>query len=70
MTKLFAPHMPCEWRDLKFKDGTERQIFEKVFVAIVLQRQKSAERKSPKKYFSYVVLLGMYAPEIEPLPHV
>ena len=43
------------WWDLQFKVDSERQIFEKIFMAIFIDPQsfcqKSAERKSPKKYF-------------------
>ena len=49
-----------EWRDLQFNVDSERQIFEKFFhgrFLIYSQSfcQKSAERKSPKKYFSYFI---------------
>ena len=51
-------------RDLQFKVDFERQVFvfEKLFMAILVYSQsfcqKSAERKSPKKYFSYFVLMS------------
>ena len=48
-------------RDLQFKVDFEQQIFEKLFMAIFIYSQsfcqKSAERKSPKKYFLYFVLI-------------
>ena len=50
------------WRDLLFKVDSEGQIFffEKLFMANFVYSQSfcqiSAERKSPKKYFSYFVL--------------
>ena len=51
-----------EWRDLQFKVDSERPIFEKLFMAILLLSQsfcqKCAEKKSPKKYFSYFVLMS------------
>ena len=49
-----------EWRDLQFNFDSERQIFEKIFHGRFIYTQsfcqKSAERKSPKKYFSYFIL--------------
>ena len=51
-----------EWRDLQFNVDFERQIFEKLFHGRFIYSQsfcqKSAERKSPKKYFSYFVLMA------------
>ena len=52
-----------KWLDLQFKVDSERQIFfEKLFMAILFTSQiffqKSAERKSPKKYLSYFVLMS------------
>ena len=45
-----------KWRDLQFKVDSERQIFWEIFhVNFIYSQsfcQKSAERKSPKKYFS------------------
>ena len=50
------------WRDLQFKVDSERQIFWETFHGnfIYFQSfcQKSAERKSPYKYFSYFVLMS------------
>ena len=42
-----------EWRELYFKVFFEFQIFEKLFMEIFIHSvcQKSAERKSAKKYF-------------------
>ena len=44
-----------EWRDLQFKVDFNREVFEKLFTTILFILrvfcQKSAERKSPKKYF-------------------
>ena len=49
-------------RVVQFKVDSERQIFEKLLMAIVIYSQnycqKSAERKSPKKYFLYFVLIS------------
>ena len=51
-----------KWRDLQFKVDSERQIFEKLFMAVLIHTQnfcqKSAERKSPKKYILYFVLMS------------
>ena len=48
-----------EWRDLRFNVDSERQIFEKLFHGRFIYSQsfcqKSAERKSPKKYISYFI---------------
>ena len=48
-----------EWRDLQCNVDSERQIFEKLFHGRFIYSQsfckKSAERKSPKKYFSYFI---------------
>ena len=49
-----------EWLDLQFKVDSGRQIFEKLFKANLFTLgfcQKTAERKSPKKYFLYFVLM-------------
>ena len=50
------------WWDLQFKVDSERQIFEKLFTAISFNSQSfcqiSAERKSPKRYFSYFILMS------------
>ena len=40
--------------DLQFK----RQIFEKLFIAILFHSQKSAGRKSPKKFFHIFILMS------------
>ena len=51
-----------KWRDLQFKVDSERQIFWESFHSNFIYSQsfcqKSAERKSPKKYFSYFVLMS------------
>ena len=51
-----------KWRDLQFKVDFERQIFLRNFSWQFLFTQsfcqKSAERKSPQKYFSYFVLMS------------
>ena len=51
-----------KWRDLQFKVDSERQIFCEIFHGNFIYSQsfcqKSAERKSPKKYFSYFVLMS------------
>ena len=48
--------------DLQFNVDSERQIFEKLFHGSFIYSQsfcqKSAERKSPKKYFLYFVLMS------------
>ena len=50
-----------KWRDLQFKVDSERQIFWETFNANFIYSQsfcqKSAERKSSKKYSSYFVLM-------------
>ena len=50
-----------KWRDLQFKVLSERQIFLKTFRGNFIYSQniyqKSAKRKSLKKYFSYFVLM-------------
>ena len=47
-----------EWRGLQFNDDSERQICEKLFHGRFIYShsfcQKSAERKSPKKYFFFI----------------
>ena len=47
-----------EWCDLQFKVASERQIFEKHFMATLFHFQsicrKSAERKSPTEIFFHV----------------
>ena len=56
-----------KWRDLQFKVDSERQIFWETFHGNFISSQdycqKSAERKSPKKYFSYFVLMSGLGPE-------
>ena len=51
-----------KWRDLQFKFDFERQIFEKIlhgdFIDFHSFRQKSAERKSLKKYLHIFVLMS------------
>ena len=51
-----------KWRDLQFKVDSERQIFEKLFMAILINSQsfsqKSVEAKSAKKYFLYFVSMS------------
>ena len=48
-----------KWRDLQLKVD---RFFEKLFTAILIYSesfcQKSAERKSPKRYFLYFVLIS------------
>ena len=53
-----------EWRNLQFKVYFERQIFEKLLMAIFCQ--KSAERKSPQKYLYIFVLMSNLGFELEP----
>ena len=62
-----STHVVCvnfmrEWRDLQFNVDSERQIFEKLFHGNFIYSQsfcqKSAARKSAKKYFSYSVLMS------------
>ena len=51
-----------KWRDLQFKVDSEWHIFWETFHGNFIHSQsfcrKSAERKSPKKYFSYFVLMS------------
>ena len=51
-----------KWRDLLFKADSERQIFWETFHGNFIYSQsfcqKSAERKSPKKYFLYFVFMS------------
>ena len=58
-TYVMCVNFICEWGDLQFKVDSERQIFEKLFHGRFIYSQsfsqKSAERKSPKKYFSYFI---------------
>ena len=59
-------HVVCvnfvrKWRNLQFNVDSERQNFEKLFHGNFIYSQsfcqKSAEMKSPKKYFSYLIFL-------------
>ena len=59
-------HVVCvnfmrEWRDLQFNVDSERKIFEKHFHGRFIHSQsfcqKSAERKSPMKYFFFFSIL-------------
>ena len=58
-THIMCVNFIREWRDLQFNVDSERQIFEKLFHGRFIYSQsfcqKSAERKSPKKYFSYLI---------------
>ena len=51
-----------KWRDLQFKVDSEWQSFWETFHGNFIYSQnfcqKSAERKSPKKYFSYFILMS------------
>ena len=51
-----------KWRDLQLKVDSERQIFWETFHGNFIYSQsfcqKSAERKSPKKYFSHFILMS------------
>ena len=50
-----------KWRDLQFEVDSEWQIWETFHGNFIYSQsfcQKSAERKSPKKYFSYFVLMS------------
>ena len=50
-----------DWPDLKLKVDSERQVFDKLIRAILFTLsfcQKSAERKSPKKYFFIFRFVG------------
>ena len=53
-----SDHFRSECRDLRFKVDSERQIFKKLFHGRFIYSesfcQKSAERKSQKKYFFFV----------------
>ena len=57
ITHVVCVNFMREWRDLQFNVDSERQIFEKLFHGNFIYSQtfcqKSAERKSSKKYFSY-----------------
>ena len=56
-THVVCVNFKHEWRDLQFNVDSERKIFEKLFHGRFIYSQsfcqKSAERKSLKKYFSY-----------------
>ena len=54
-----------EWRSLKFKFDSERQIFEKLFDGNFIYRV-FADRKSRKKYFHIFVLMSDLGFELEP----
>ena len=53
-THVLCVNFICEWRDLQFNVDSERQSFEKLFHGRFIYSQsfcqKTAERKSPKKY--------------------
>ena len=55
ITFVVCVYFVLQWRDVQFKIDSERQVFEKLFTAILCTLasfcQKSAERKTPKKYF-------------------
>ena len=57
ITQVVCVTFICEWWDLQFNVDSKRQIFEKLFHGRFIYSpsfcQKSAERKSPKKYFSF-----------------
>ena len=59
-----------EWRNLQFEVDSERQIFEKLYMEILFTLksfcQKSADRKSPKKYFHIFVLMSDLGFELGP----
>ena len=54
-TNVLCVNVLHKWRYLKFKVDSERQVFEKLFIAIFIYSQsfckKSAEIKSMEKYF-------------------
>ena len=56
---VFHSNFIHKWRDLQFKVDSEGQIFWENFHGNFIYSQsfcqKSAEKKSPKKYFSYFV---------------
>ena len=64
-------HVVCvnfiyEWRDLQFNVDSEWQIFKKLSWHVYYSQsfcQKSAERKSPKKYFFFIFRFDVW-PEI------
>ena len=60
-THIVCVNFMREWRDLQFNVDSELQIFEKLFHGNFIYSQsfcqKSAERKLPKKYFSYLIFL-------------
>ena len=58
------PNFTYEWRDLQFKVGSERQIFEKPFHVNFIHSQsffwhKLAARQSPKEYFNIFRFVGV-----------
>ena len=65
-TQFFMPFTLCvlifihKWQYLLVKVDSGRQVFEKLFQGKIIYsrsfRQKTAERQSPKKYFSYLIL--------------
>ena len=59
---LCALILYATWRGLHFNVDSERQIFEKLFHGSLFYShnfcQKFAERKPPKKYFSYFIFHG------------
>ena len=61
-THVMCVNFMREWRNIQFNVDSERQILEKLFHGNFIYSQsfcqKSAERKSPKKYFSYLVLMS------------
>ena len=59
ITHVVCGNFICEWRDLQFNVDSERQIYEKFLHGRLIYSQsfcqKSAQRKLPKKYFSYFI---------------
>ena len=57
-TYVVGLHFIRKWRDLQFKVNSERQHFMAIFIYSQSFRQKSADRKSPQKYFLYFVFMS------------
>ena len=56
ITYVVCVNFICEWRDLQFNgDRLFEKLFHGRFIYSKIFYRKSAERKSPKKYFSYFI---------------
>ena len=69
-TNVVCVNFVHKWRNLQFKVDSERQIFWETFHGNFIYSQslcqKSAERKLPKKYFLYFVLIWCLAWDSNP----